>query len=104
MKSRLQCLSALVCIAKIQLASNSNERLLIRILVILLKLEDFISISADLLGAEANKRYLPMQDGEIFETYADTSELKKLTQLNFKTDIREGLQKFINCHSESQTK
>jgi len=43
----------------------------------------------------ANIRYLPMQKGEIFATYADISESKKKLQFLPKTTLSEGVQKFV---------
>ena len=39
------------------------------------KLMDFISILEKAIGTEAKKEFLPMQPGDVYQTYADVSEL-----------------------------
>ena len=41
------------------------------------KLMDYISVLEKCLGKEATKEFLPMQPGDVYETYADVSELMK---------------------------
>ena len=41
------------------------------------KLMDYISVLEKCLGKEAKKEFLPMQPGDVYETYADVSELMK---------------------------
>ena len=47
------------------------------------------------LNKEATKNFLPMQDGDVKSTYADTDEL--LNDFNYKpnTDLGEGISKFV---------
>lgn len=58
------------------------------------KLMDFISILEKSLGKKANKEYLPMQPGDVYETYADVQDL--INDFGFKpsTTLEEGLSKF----------
>lgn len=58
------------------------------------QLMDFILILEKYLGKKARKEYLPMQPGDVYQTYADVSEL--MEDFNFKpvTSIEEGLEKF----------
>lgn len=58
------------------------------------KLMDYIAVLEKCLGREARKEYLPMQPGDVYETYADVQEL--IDDFGFKpsTSIEEGLGKF----------
>ncbi|MGN0376388.1 MAG: NAD-dependent epimerase [Suilimivivens sp.] len=64
------------------------------------KLMDYIAVLEKCLGKEAKKEYLPMQPGDVYETYADVSEL--MTDYGFKpaTTIEEGLSKFAQWFLE----
>ena len=54
----------------------------------------FIETLEGALGKEARKEYLPMQPGDVYQTYADTSELEKDFGFKPATPIRKGLEKF----------
>ena len=58
------------------------------------KLMDFIGTLEKCLGREAQKEYLPMQPGDVYETYADVQDL--IRDFGFKpaTSIEDGLGKF----------
>lgn len=58
------------------------------------KLMDYIATLEKCLGREAKKEYLPMQPGDVYETYADVQEL--IDDFGFKpsTTIEEGLGRF----------
>lgn len=58
------------------------------------KLMDYISVLEKCLGKEARKEYLPMQPGDVYETYADVEDF--MNDFGFKpsTTIEEGLSKF----------
>lgn len=58
------------------------------------KLMDYIAVLEKCLGKEARKEYLPMQPGDVYETYADVQDL--MDDFGFKpaTTIEEGLGKF----------
>lgn len=58
------------------------------------KLMDYISVLEKCLGREAKKEFLPMQPGDVYETYADVSELMKDYGFKPSTSIEEGLSKF----------
>ncbi len=64
------------------------------------KLMDFISTLEKHLGIEANKKFLPMQQGDVFKTYADISDLNKRIGFTPKTSIDEGLGKFVEWYKE----
>lgn len=61
-------------------------------------LVEFIGILEEKLEKKAIKNLLPMQPGDMKETYADIS--KSITHLGFKpkTDIREGLHRFVEWY------
>lgn len=58
------------------------------------KLMDYISVLEKYLGREARKEYLPMQPGDVYETYADVKDF--MNDFGFKpsTTIEDGLSKF----------
>lgn len=59
------------------------------------KISDFIEILEKELKKKAKKIYLPMQPGDVYETYADIDDLKKMTGFAPKTSLNEGLHKFV---------
>ncbi len=59
-------------------------------------LMDFVASLERALGMEAQKEYLPMQDGDVHATYADTARLADLTGFAPHTDIDQGLQQFVD--------
>jgi UDP-glucuronate 4-epimerase len=62
------------------------------------KLMDFINILEKNLGKEARKEFLPMQDGDVYQTFADISEIEKDYGFRPKTSIEEGLEKFVEWY------
>lgn len=60
----------------------------------------FIEIIEDSLGKKAKKNYVPMQPGDVLETYADISESK--TKLGFepKVTLEEGIPKFVKWYQD----
>jgi UDP-glucuronate 4-epimerase len=64
------------------------------------KLLDFISAIEDALGRKATKNYLPMQMGDIASTWADTKNLMDELGYAPKTDIKYGVQKFVEWYLE----
>lgn len=61
---------------------------------------EFISELEDMLGKEAQKRFLPMQPGDVLITYADISESKERLGFSPQTSTYEGLQKFVKWYKE----
>ncbi|PHD24444.1 NAD-dependent epimerase [Bacillus wiedmannii] len=59
------------------------------------KLLDFIQAIESAVGKEAVKEYYPMQPGDVYQTYADVSDL--INDVGFKPDtpIQEGINKFV---------
>lgn len=68
------------------------------------QLESFINTIENALAKKANKKYLPMQDGDVVRTYADIEELNK--QIGFKpeTNLQDGINKFVKWYSEFYNK
>lgn len=64
------------------------------------KLMDFIQTLEQCLGKEATKKYYPMQAGDVYQTYADVTDL--MNDFDFKPDtpIRVGLAKFVEWYRE----
>lgn len=64
------------------------------------KLMTFIETLEKALGKTAEKEYLPMQPGDVYQTYADVSELEKDFGFRPSTSIAEGLGKFARWYRE----
>ena len=62
------------------------------------ELSDYISAIEDNLGIKAKKELLPLQPGDVPDTYADVSDL--VAEFNYKpvTPISEGVEKFIKWY------
>lgn len=58
------------------------------------KLMDYISVLERCLGKEAKKEFLPMQPGDVYETYADVTDLMRDFDFKPSTTIEEGLSRF----------
>ena len=58
----------------------------------------FISTLEAALGCEAVKRFLPMQDGDVPATYADTRRLADWVGLPAKTSIETGVTRFVDWY------
>ncbi|TVZ28211.1 UDP-glucuronate 4-epimerase [Gillisia sp. Hel_I_86] len=59
------------------------------------KLLDFIEEIEKQLGIEAKKEMFPMQAGDVNRTWADVDSLKQVFDYNPKTNVSEGVNKFI---------
>lgn len=64
------------------------------------KLMTFIETLEKALGRTAEKEYLPMQPGDVYQTYADVSELERDFGFRPSTTIAEGLGKFARWYRE----
>lgn len=62
------------------------------------KLMDYVETLERCLGREAKKEYLPMQPGDVYQTYADVSDLMRDYDFKPDTSIEEGLQKFVDWY------
>ena len=59
------------------------------------KLMYFVEILEKELGKTAQKEFLPMQPGDVYQTYADVSELTKDFGFKPSTSLQEGLAEFV---------
>lgn len=59
------------------------------------KLLDYISSIEKAIGKEAIKEMLPMQPGDVYQTYADSSALVKATGFKPSTRLEDGIQKTV---------
>jgi len=59
-------------------------------------LNTFIEILESCLGREAVKEYLPMQSGDVYQTYADVSDLMEDFDFKPDTPLEQGLASFVN--------
>ena len=59
------------------------------------RLMDFISTLEEALGRRAEKIMLPMQPGDVYQTYADTSLLERQTGYRPQVALREGIARFV---------
>jgi len=63
-----------------------------------IKLIDFIDAIEESLNKKAIRNYMPMQKGDVTETWADTSLLQKLTNYKPKTYYKDGIANFIKWY------
>ena len=62
------------------------------------ELMTFISTIEQALGREAEKIYLPMQDGDVSITYADTQKLRDAVGLSPDTPLADGMRRFVDWY------
>ena len=60
----------------------------------------FIETLEKCIGKTAEKEYLPMQAGDVYQTYADVNELMKDFDFKPSTTIEEGLSKFADWYKK----
>ncbi|MDD2575846.1 MAG: NAD-dependent epimerase/dehydratase family protein, partial [Acholeplasmataceae bacterium] len=63
-----------------------------------IKLMDFITAIENAIGAVSKKEFLPMQMGDVYQTYADTTALQKDLGFMPKTDLNEGVKKTVDWY------
>ena len=64
------------------------------------QLMDFIGEMEQALGREARKVYLPMQQGDVYQTYADTSSLSREIGFQPNTSLEAGVKETISWYKE----
>lgn len=64
------------------------------------RLMDFIKTLEKHLGKKAKKNFMPMQQGDVYMTYADIDDLNKACGYIPKTNIDSGLSKFVEWFKE----
>lgn len=62
------------------------------------KLLDYIQALEDSLGIEVKKNFMPMQPGDVYQTYADTSALFEATGYLPRVDVKEGVAEFVKWY------
>lgn len=55
----------------------------------------FVELLEQELGIEAEKNMLPMQQGDVYETYANTDKAKELLSFQAKTPFDKGIKNFV---------
>ncbi|MHA8095452.1 NAD-dependent epimerase/dehydratase family protein [Aquirufa lenticrescens] len=58
----------------------------------------FIKLFEFFIGKNAVKEFLPMQDGDVYKTYADISKIQEFVNYSPSVSIDEGVQLFINWY------
>jgi UDP-glucuronate 4-epimerase len=64
------------------------------------KLLDFIDVLEEELGMKAVREYLPMQPGDVYQTYADVDDLMRDFGFKPVTSLREGIRRFAVWYKE----
>jgi UDP-glucuronate 4-epimerase len=59
------------------------------------KLIDFITTMEEALGKKANMIMMPMQQGDVYQTYSDTTKLETDFRYNPLINIKEGIKEFV---------
>jgi UDP-glucuronate 4-epimerase len=60
----------------------------------------YIEALEQALGKTATKNFLPLQNGDVPATYADTTELERLTGFSPKTPVVEGVRRFVDWYRD----
>lgn len=63
-------------------------------------LMEYVEILERLVGKKAKKELLPMQPGDVEETFADVSDLERDFGYRPQTSLEEGLTKFVNWYRD----
>jgi UDP-glucuronate 4-epimerase len=64
------------------------------------ELMELISTLEEELGEQAEKNFLPLQPGDVPETYADIDRTREILGFNPKTPIRKGVREFIKWYKD----
>lgn len=63
-------------------------------------LMDYIKCIENAIGRDAKKNYLPMQPGDVYQTYADSSELFQTTGFKPATNLQDGINRTVAWFKE----
>jgi len=63
-----------------------------------IQLMDFITAIENTIGVESKKEFLPMQQGDVYQTYADTTALQNDLGFMPKTELNEGVKKTVEWY------
>lgn len=69
-----------------------------------INLMEFITEIESALGIEAKKNFREMQAGDVYKTYAETSDLFEATGYTPQVGVKEGVQKFVEWYKEFYNK
>lgn len=61
---------------------------------------NFIETLETSIGKKATKNLLPMQPGDVPQTFADTTKAKKLLDFEAKTTLKEGIDSFVTWYKQ----
>lgn len=64
------------------------------------QLKEFVSVLEELIGKKAIIENMPMQPGDMFETYADINDLTAAVGFAPQVDIRTGLKVFVDWYKD----
>ena len=56
---------------------------------------DYIKCIENAIGREAKKDFLPMQQGDVYQTYADSSALAEATGFKPDTRLQDGIDRTV---------
>ncbi len=65
---------------------------------------DYIEALESSLDIQAKKNFMPMQPGDVYKTYADTSGLFEATGYKPQTPIKEGVENFVQWYRDFYNK
>jgi len=63
-------------------------------------LSRLVSLLEKLTGRKAKINYLPMQEGDVLQTYADINKAREILDYNPVTDIESGLSKYLEWYNK----
>ncbi|MCR5771013.1 MAG: NAD-dependent epimerase/dehydratase family protein [Butyrivibrio sp.] len=63
-------------------------------------LMDMVTFLEQALGITANKEFLPMQAGDVYQTYADVTELERDFGFKPATPLKDGIESFVRWYKE----
>ena len=64
------------------------------------ELTEYIDVLEECLGVKAEKNMLPLQPGDVPDTYADVQDLARDTGYQPATPIREGVRRFVEWYRD----
>jgi UDP-glucuronate 4-epimerase len=65
-----------------------------------ISLDQFVEALEESLGIKANKKLVPMQPGDLPETFADIASLKDIIQFKPNTCIQDGVDQFVSWYKK----
>jgi len=66
----------------------------------LLLQEEFIEAIENAVGKKAVKEFCPMQPGDVYQTYADVTDLMNDVGFKPSTSIHDGISRFVTWYQE----